>query len=482
LLLEIKIMKKKIAKIALFGRTNVGKSTLFNCLSEKNIALISEEAGTTRDSNESLVEWDGIEFNLIDTAGIIEEKLLTKYLKKEDYDVESQVQKQALGFLKSADIILFLVDARDGLLPDDKELAKRLKKISNKKIILVANKADKPSVRKDIAEFNKLGLGEPVPVSAATGSGTGDLLDIVTSYIKEEGFKVKAPKKEKDKNEYINVSILGKPNVGKSSLLNKLSGEEKQIVSHIAHTTREPNDTFITWKEKNIRLLDTAGMHKQGFKNVKNKKEREALERLSVNKSLATLKNADVALLVIDITKDLTQQESKIAEAIMKNKCSIIIVANKWDAVTDRDTKHYTLEINRRFPYATWAPIQFVSAKTGEKVKKLKDLIIEVEENRHIELNDNALNKFLKQAMKRVSPIKSKGTKKPYIHEFSQTQVTPPKFKVRIGAKDTLDESYVRYLENQLRRKFGFFGAPITIYVEKNKRIHGKHEEKENKS
>ncbi len=467
-------MKKKEPLVILFGRTNVGKSTLFNCLIEKQQALVSDIAGTTRDSNFSSVNWRHLNFSLVDTAGIMEEKMIKKYLKSDDFDIDKQVQEQAQNYLKKADLILFLVDTRDGLLVEDRQLARQLQKISKKPIILVANKADNPRLRKDAIDFNRLGLGEPLPISASTGSGTGDLLDAIYDYL--EG-KAGTTQKHEPVVEDIRVTILGKPNVGKSSLINKLVGENKQIVSHVAHTTREPNDIMIEHKEYKIKLIDTAGMHRKGFKSVKKIKEQQKVERLSIHKSLQTLRRADIALLMIDISKGMTQQEGKIAEAIVKNKCSFIIVANKWDAVEDRDTKHYTRMIHMQFPYATWAPIQFISALTGEKIKHLKNLIIEVNEQRHIDLNDNTLNKFLKQIIRKHRPVKGKGTKHPYIHELTQTQTDPPKFKVRIGAKDSLHDSYARFIENQLRKKFGFIGVPMTMFIAKNKSIHGQHEQ-----
>ncbi len=299
--------------VILFGRTNVGKSTLFNCLIEKQQALVSDSSGTTRDSNFSSVSWRDLHFQLVDTAGIMENKMIKKYLKSEDFDVDKQVQEQAQSYLKKADLILFLVDSRDGLLVEDKQLARQLQKINNKPIILVANKADNPRLRKDAVDFNRLGLGEPLPISASTGSGTGDLLDTIHSHLKG---KAGTTKKHEAVIEDIRVTILGKPNVGKSSLVNKLVGENKQIVSHVAHTTREPNDIMIEHNNYKIKLIDTAGMHRKGFKNVKRKKEREKVERLSIHKSLQTLRRADIALLMIDITKKLLNKKQKLPKPL----------------------------------------------------------------------------------------------------------------------------------------------------------------------
>ncbi len=466
--------KNKQPLIVLFGRTNVGKSTLFNCLIEKQHALVSDIAGTTRDSNLASLNWRNLNLRLVDTAGIIEEKIIKQSKNKINFDINQQVQEQSKNFLKQADLILFLVDTRDGLLPEDKILARQLQKIKNQPIILVANKADNPRLRKETAEFNRLGLGEPWAISATSGSGTGDLLDAIYKYFPH---KANSTKLQKETTADIHVSILGKPNVGKSSLINKLIGEKKQIVSATAHTTREPNDIMINWNQYNIKLIDTAGLHRRGFKNVKKIKKQDKLTRLSIHKSLQTLNQADIVLLLLDISQDITQQEAKIAEAIIKNKCSLIIVANKWDKIEKRDTKYYTQLIQSHFPYATWAPIQFISALTGEKIKHLKNLITKIDEQRKIDLNDNALNKFLKQVLRKHRPIKGKGTKHPYLYKITQTQTDPPKFMIKIGAKDSLHTSYIRFIENQLRKKFGFLGTPLTIYIAKNKIVHGQHEQ-----
>ncbi len=470
--------KKKEKSIILYGRPNVGKSTLFNCLIERQQALVSDTPGTTRDHNEAKMEWRGLPFRLVDTAGVIDEKILRSYLKRDEFDVEKQVQAGLKRLTKEAAAIVFVVDSHDGLLAEDRQMARALMRVEGKEVILVANKADNPRRRKDAADFIRLGLGEPLPVSASSGSGTGDLLDRIYDVLGGKGKKMESTEEtdETEDTDCVRVSILGKPNAGKSSLINKLCGQNIQIVSHVPHTTREPKDIEISWKEKRIRLIDTAGMHKRGLKSVKNQKEREALERLSIGRSLATLQRAQVALLVLDINEEITQQDQKIAEAIMANRCSLIIVANKWDRVEKRDTKKFTEYIYGNFPFATWAPIQFTSALTGEKLDHLKDLITEIAADRQILLSDNAMSRFLASMIRHHRPVKAKGIKKPYVHCFKQTKADPPKFCLTIGARDTVHESYVRFLENQLRLKFGFRGAPLSIYVEKNRPVHGKND------
>lgn len=462
--------------VVIFGRTNVGKSTLFNCLTEKHRALVSPIEGTTRDSNIGTVSWEGIDFSIIDTGGIIDLKFLSEK-KINDNDIDAKVQKQAKDYIKKAAVILFLVDVRDGLLPQDRQMALLVKKLlpNDKKIILVANKADSPSLRKEISEFNKLALGEPVAISATNGSGTGDLLDILVKELKRSGFR-KERKVKKDDAKIINVSIIGKPNVGKSSLINAILGEEKIIVSPIPHTTREPQDTIIEFNDHKINLIDTAGISKQGQKGARQAKLKNSLEKISIAQSLRTLKKAQIALLVIDVNEDLTHQDSKLVEEILDQKVSIIIVANKWDLIKERDLKNYTEKIYSSFPFIQWAPIQFVSAATKEKVHKIMDLIIEVDKERETEISENALSKFLGKIVKIHRPSKAKGTKHPHITNFKQVGTNPPIFSITIGSKDTIHFSYIRFIENRLREKFGFLGTPITIFVDQKKHRHGAHD------
>lgn len=467
---------KKYPTVILFGRTNVGKSTLFNCLTEKKKALVSSVAGTTRDSKHDIISWRRKKFELIDTGGIIDPRLLINK-KTTDNSIDVEVQKKAVQILKKADLILFLVDARVGLLPQDRQMVLFLKKINTKKtpLLLIANKADSPKIRTDIAEFNKLGLNEPLAISATSGSGTGDLLDQVVKLLPKQNkaFAKKNPGLQKN----IKVSLIGKPNVGKSSLINSLIGEKKFIVSSIPHTTREPNDLQINHNGTIFTFIDTAGISKRGQRNSKSKKIMRSLEKQSIAKSLTSLKYADIALLIIDINGELTHQDAKLVEEIIKLKKSIIIVANKWDLVKERNTKIYTAKIYAHFPFITWAPIQFVSALTGEKVTRLFPLIEKIFDARSTVVQANPLSKLLNKLVKKHRPAKAKGTKHPRIYELKQEENEPPVFSVRIGPKDTIHLSYLRFIENQLRKKFGFIGTPITMFVKKNKHVHGQHQE-----
>jgi len=453
------VSSSKLPLVAIFGRVNVGKSTLFNRLAEKDKALVSKIAGTTRDANHAQVSWRGYSFLLVDTGGIMELKHLVEKKRPTD-DIEAKVQKQARDYLSRADLILFLVDTRAGLLPDDKQIALFLKKNNlTTKLILVANKADSPNLRKETAEFNRLGLGEPLPISAANGSGTGDLLDKIISFLPTKA-------ETKEKNEAIKVGIIGQPNVGKSSLLNAILGEEKVIVSPTPHTTREPQDTELVYQDKNIILIDTAGISKKGQASVRAKSKRQTLEKLSIAKSLKILKQADVALLVIDITRRLTRQDARLVEEILAKKASLIIVANKWDLITEKDEKKFKEYIYHTLPFVSWAPIIFVSAKTGKRVKKILDLVLEIATQRKQTISENALAKFLKSLIKRHPPTGRRG-RHPYIYEIKQTDIAPPAFIVRLRPGDNLSESYRRFIENYLREKFNFLGTPLVVYIEK---------------
>lgn len=456
--------KNKLPLVVMCGRTNVGKSTLFNCLIEKKQALVSDIAGTTRDSNLGIVEWDGSAFELVDTAGILDWRyLLTK--KTSDNDIDTQTQKQARSYLDRADLILFVVDTKTGLLPEDKELASALKKSPEyrKKVMLIANKVDNFRAAPESAQFNKLGLGEPIAISAASSMGTGDLLDIVIAKI-DKHKKNKKPLENPD-DKPINACIIGKPNVGKSSLLNAILGYERVIVSPIAHTTREPQNTDLSYKDRKITLVDTAGISKQGTKG-------KGLEKPGILKSLKSLDKADIALLVMDISEPITHQDAKIIQEIVDRQKSLIFIANKWDMVETRDTKKWTEIVYDKLPFATWAPLQFISAKTGEKVNKILDLILTIAKERELVLSDSQCQKFLSHVVKLHKPAKGKGTKAPRIYEFKQTKHNPPSFVVRIGPNDDLHFSYVRFMENRLREKYGFTGTPIHTSVTKERKSH----------
>ncbi len=466
------INNDNLPTVVIFGRTNVGKSTLFNKLTESSQALASPVAGTTRDSNQAPVEWRGASFRLVDTGGILDEKIFEfcqqkkpkRPINKEEALIEDEVLGQALKYLKQADLILFLTDVKAGLLGPDKELADFLKeKKWDKKTILAVNKTDSPRLIPASAEFYKLNLGEPISISAASGLGTGDLLDEIIKRL-----KIKTALRPIDV--FANVLIAGKPNVGKSSLLNKILGEKKVIVSALPHTTREPQDTFLNYEGKIIRLVDTAGISKKGLKQVRQQRTLKTLEAGGIRLSLKSLAQADVVLLIVDISQPLTAQDAKIVEEILAQQKNIIIVANKWDLIKERDQKKFKEYINYRLPFVAWAPILFVSALTGKGVKAILPAVIFEQIQRQQIIEDSKLDEFLQKITKIRKPTKGKGFKRPFIYSIRQTRSAPPQFEVVIGSKDNLAESYVRFIANQIREQFNFSGTPISIFVRKKRR------------
>jgi GTP-binding protein len=465
-----KRLDKKLPNVVIFGRTNVGKSTLFNRLTESRQALMSGIAGTTRDCNIGKVDWQGKSFNLIDTGGLMDIKYLQK-AKATAESIDELVQKQARQFLTRADLILFVVDNKDGILPQDREMVNILKQFmpEMKRIVLVANKVDSGMQANAASEFYKLALGKPITVSSTTGAGTGDLLDLIIKKLKI--LKKPAKKTKTTEEELINVCILGKPNVGKSSLLNSILGYERVIVSPIAHTTREPQNTIIDYQNKQIKLIDTAGISRKGKKS-------KNLEKLGILKTLEILNEADIVLLILDINEELTQQDAKLVEEIFNRFKSLIIIGNKWDLIKNRNVKFHTLQIHRRLPFATFAPIQFMSAMKGTKIKHLMDLIIKIDKMRHLELTETQLDRFIKSCIRRHKPTKGKGTKRPRIFKFKQFGSNPLEFVVKVGAQAFLADSYLHFLANQLREKFKIVGTPINIWVDKQKHIHGSHDDK----
>ncbi len=462
-------MEKKIPLIVIVGRTNVGKSTLFNRLVEQNQAIISSIENTTRDFNTNTLNWRGFDLQLVDTAGVMDAENLKR---KIDQDlagierVENKAQKQVYELINKADLLLFMVDSKAGILPEDKDIVKFLQKRNYQdKTILVVNKVDSFNQRFEASQFNKLSLGEPMLISATTGSGSGDLLDLVVDFFKKDKGKFLKSKKENEQ-EKINLCIIGKPNVGKSSLLNSLLGYERVIVSDMPHTTREPQNTELVYKNKALNIIDTAGISKRGQKT-------KGLEKYGIIKSMQTLRRADIVLLVIDINDPMTKQDSKLVEEITELGKSFIIIANKWDLIEDRDTKKWTREINMQFPFILWAPILFVSAATGEKTKKIFDLVLSIDEARKMEINETALDRFLNKMIKIHKPSKGKGVRHPRIYSLKQKWVNPPRFEIRIGSQEDLHKSYLRFLENRIRENFGFVGTPVRVSVKKNKKIHG---------
>ena len=451
----------KTKKIALIGRANVGKSTLFNTLLEEKKAIVSEIAGTTRDRNYAKMNWRGAVFELIDTGGI---DII------HPSDIEKDILYQAEVAEKEADLILFLVDAKTGLMPQDKKVAHLIKK-NGHPTLLVANKADSKKLKESVAEFYQLNLGEPLPVSALNGTGTGDLLDKIVEQIKTDipaaDPRTPAPT--------LKIAIIGKPNTGKSSLVNAILGEERLITSATPYTTRDSQDIELTYKNQHFILIDTAGIRKKA-------KIRNKLEIFSVGQSLASIKRADVTLLMTDVSEPLGKQDKTLSSEIKNAKTSLIIVANKWDKIKEKDDKTINKFIEYYqyiFPFLSYAPIIFISALEKQRVHKILDLAGTVYQERFRQITDNAMDKFLKWAIKKNLPPKAKGTRPPRLLSFSQVRTNPPTFILKIDSLTSLANSYLRFLVKTLHQKFGFQGTPINIRLEA---IDTKHSSKKKKA
>lgn len=450
--------------VALIGRTNVGKSTLFNRLIEERKALTSKVAGTTRDRNIGIANWQGRFFTVVDTGGLdlgyvpkskLPKKL--KLLKKVDPDdlIETNIVKQATKGIAQADVLVVVVDGMLGMTTEDRTVVNIARK-SGKPTILVVNKVDKRLAEFDIWQFAKLGLGEPIAISAITGKGVGDMLEVVVDSL-PAGKKGAPPSAD---TEPTHLAIIGKPNVGKSSLLNSLLGEERVIVSPIAHTTRESHDVPFQYRDTDWLLIDTAGIRRQSHVS-------KGLEKAGVAASVATLRQSDIAVLVLDISEPLATQDARLADMITKAGCGLIVLANKWDLITNKTVttqREFTTLFRRRWPALYWAPILFISAKTGQRVNHILDTALEVRTEQHKKIPANDLEKMLRGAIKHHLPGRAKGTANPHIYALNQIATAPPRFELLIHPKAEVHFSYLRFLENTLRKYYGFVGTPIVLH------------------
>lgn len=425
--------------VAVVGRPNVGKSTFFNYLAGRRISIVEDTPGVTRDRIYAEVEWRGRKFTLIDTGGIepFSEDIILQ-----------QMKRQAEIAIDMADVIIFLVDSREGVTGSDKEVANLLRR-SKKPIILVVNKVDRiGDTPPEVYEFYNLGMGELFSVSSIHGLGMGDLLDEIYEHFPE------------DKEEYIDenvikVAVIGKPNTGKSSLINKILGEDRVIVSDIAGTTRDAIDTYFKIGDDEFIFIDTAGIRRKS-------RVTENIERYSTMRAWTAVDRADVCIIMIDATEGVTEQDTKIAGYAHEQGKASIIVVNKWDLV-EKETKTmeaYKKTVMERFAYMSYAPIMFISAKTGQRVTKLFDMIKYVADQSTLRVTTGMLNDVLNEAVAMVQPPSDKG-KRLKIYYMTQASVKPPVFVLFINKEDLMHYSYERYLENQLRKNFGFEGTPI---------------------
>ncbi len=429
--------------VAIIGKPNVGKSTFFNYLAGSRISIVEDTPGVTRDRVYAETNWRGRNFTLIDTGGIEPES--------EDV-ILSQMREQANLAIEMADVIIFLTDIKQGVTAADKEIGLMLKK-SGKPIVLVCNKADNyEKAKQDIYEFYNLGIGDPYPISAANALGIGDVLDAIYEHFPEKDA-------DEDNEEVIKVAVIGKPNVGKSSLINKILGENRTIVSNIAGTTRDAIDSYFENDKGKYVLIDTAGIRKKNKVN-------ERIEKYSVIRSMLAIERADVCLMMIDANEGVTEQDTKIAGEAHEAGKGVIIVVNKWDEI-EKETgtlEKYKKEVYAKLAYLSYAPIIFISAKTGQRVDKLFDMINDVAKQNSMRISTSVLNQVINEAIAIVQPPTDKGKRLKILYG-TQASTKPPTFVIFVNNKDLFHFSYERYLVNQIRKEFGLQGTPIRIIV-----------------
>ena len=429
--------------VAIVGRPNVGKSTLFNALAGDNIAIVQDTPGVTRDRIYAEGTWLNYAFTLIDTGGI----------EPDSKDIIlSQMREQAEIAIASADVIIFLVDCRQGLQDADSKVADMLRR-ADKPVVLVVNKVDNFNTQMaDVYEFYNLGIGDPVPISAVSKKGLGDLLDRVT-----ENFPEGAAEDQEDERPHI--AIIGKPNVGKSSLINKLANEDRVIVSDIAGTTRDAIDTTIRYNKQDYVFIDTAGLRRKN-------KIKEEIERYSIIRAVTAVERADVIVMVIDAEEGVTEQDAKIAGIAHERGKGVIIAVNKWDKI-EKDNKSvnkYTEDIRKTLSFMPYAEILFISALTGQRLGKLFEMIDMVIANQNLRISTGVLNEIVSEAVVMQQPPSDKGrTLK--IFYATQVSVKPPTFVIFVNSKELMHFSYTRYLENKIREAFGFRGTPLKFLI-----------------
>lgn len=452
-----KIIESGLPVVALVGRVNVGKSTLFNRILERPQALVSDIPGTTRTRNVGVASWRGKNFEIIDTGGLSFD---------ENVPLEKDIINQTTIALKSADVIIFVISIQEDILPQEKELARLLKsKYKDKPIIFVANKADNQSWENSQYEqdISKLNLGEPILVSAQNGKRLGDLLDLIYKKLNKTKKRPKAEKKE----EFVKVTLMGKPNVGKSSLFNKLVGEDQVIVSDMPHTTREPYDTLVEYDNKKYLFVDTAGIRKKTKVSGK-------LEQVGIGKSISNIERSDIILFLLDAAEPITDQDKQLAGLLKEHSKSVIIIINKWDlAEGNEDSFRNEVKtlVYKSFPHLDYAPIVFISAKSGYRIHQIFPLLERAWLERQIEIPYKTLDGFLQRLVRRYLPTKGKGTNFPKILTLKQLANNPPIFEILIKSKTSLSQNYVNFLKNKIREQFSFYAAPIVIKIRKNKKI-----------
>lgn len=433
--------------VAIVGRPNVGKSTLFNALAGEMISIVKDTPGVTRDRIYAEVTWLDKEFTMIDTGGI----------EPDSKDIIlSQMREQAQIAIDTADVIVFITDVRQGLVDADSKVADMLRR-SGKPVVLVVNKVDSfQKLMPDVYEFYNLGIGDPIPISAASRLGIGDMLDEVVKFFPEGNVT-------EEEDERPRIAIVGKPNVGKSSIVNKLLGENRVIVSDVAGTTRDAIDTAIKYHGKEYVFIDTAGLRRKN-------KIKEELERYSIIRTVTAVERADVVLMVIDAVEGITEQDAKIAGIAHERGKGIIIAVNKWDAIEKHDKTMYEYEkkIRQTLAYMPYAEIMYVSAATGQRLNKLYEMIDVVMENQTLRVATGVLNEIMAEAVAMQQPPSDKG-KRLKLYYITQVAVKPPTFVIFVNDKELMHFSYTRYLENKIRETFGFKGTSLKFFIRERK-------------
>lgn len=455
--------------VALVGRPNVGKSTLFNRLSGERLAVVDDTPGTTRDRLVAEAEWRGVTFDIVDTGGIDPTHLgrgTPLSIGSADYIDEIKVQAQQAA--QDADGIIFLVDGGSGLSPADHEVAKILRRNQGKRagkpwppIILAVNKCENEKRRAEAIEFYELGFGDPHPISAIHGTGVGNLLDLLFETLHD---LIHTTDEEDEEDVAVNIAIVGRPNVGKSSLLNKLLGEERVIVSPIPGTTRDAIDTTLTYHGEQIRLIDTAGVRRRG-------RIEPGVEKYSVLRTLKAIERADVVTLLIEATEGVTAQDTHIAGMILDKMKSVVVIVNKWDAIKkDIGTMPaFTEHVREELNFMDYVPVLFISAKTGQRVGQVIPTALRVQEERFRRIATSDLNRVIRDALSAHAPP-SKAGKRLKIYYGSQVRTDPPTFLFHVNDPNIMHFSYLRFLENRIRNRFGFLGTPLRLSFRRRKK------------
>lgn len=436
--------------VALVGRPNVGKSTLFNRMIGERRAIVQNEPGTTRDRTYGDAEWIGVEFIVVDTGGLMDDDELKSGTTEGEAKIAQDTREQAIAAIAEADVVVFMTDVTaGGPTAGDYEIAEILRR-THKPTILAVNKADSPNRRELAYEYYSLGLGDPMVISAYHGNGTGDLLDKIVENLPEA-------EEEDDELEGPRIAIVGRPNVGKSALLNALLGQERAIVSDVAGTTRDSLDTQITWEGEPITLIDTAGIRRRG-------RVEQGIERVSVIRSMRAIDRADVVILVINAIEDFTSQDLHIAGYVEEQKKGLVIAINKWDLVEKEPTTmdEFRARTARELDFIVHAPVVFISAKTGQRVGQVIEAALNVLTQREKRVSTAALNKMLREAVSKHQPPSRPG-KWVKFYYATQADVSPPTFIFFTNDPKQIHFSYRRYLENELRQTFGFEGTPLRI-------------------